>query len=57
MKNILEKKNQERSQLAHRRIIKIAEERLEAKQVGNRTKARRLNSEFQGEGTAGKNNS
>ena len=59
MKNIpgKKKKNQERSQLAHRRTIKIAEVWQEAKQVWNREEVRRLNSEFQKEGRTDKNDS
>lgn len=40
MKNIPEKKNQERFKLAHRRTIKIAEERREAKRVEDRAEVR-----------------
>jgi len=36
--------NQETFQLAHRRTIKIVEDRQEAKQVGNMAEVRRLNS-------------
>jgi hypothetical protein len=49
------KKNQERSQLAYKRTIKITDERRKAKQVGNRAEVRRLNSEFQREGRTDKN--
>jgi hypothetical protein len=47
MKNIPEKRNKKGPKWLTERTLKIAEERREAIEVGNREKVRRLNSEFQ----------
>jgi hypothetical protein len=49
MKNIPEKRNKKGPKWITKRTLKIAEERREAKEVGNRAEVRRMNSEFQRE--------
>jgi hypothetical protein len=49
MKNKPQKRNKKGPKWLTERTLKIAEERREATQVGNRAEVRRLNSEFQRE--------